>query len=91
MMDEPDDCSPELSLTLPEGWTFTPRLRRGDDLAHGGVAELHENGVLRCRMLLSNLDRDRKVALDRVATRVELWLAEWQSRDHSGNSDFADL
>jgi hypothetical protein len=91
MMDEPDDCSLELSLTLPEGWTFSLQLTRGDDLSHGGVAQLHENGALRCRMLLSNLDGDRQVALDRVATRVELWLAEWQSRDHSGSSGFADL
>jgi hypothetical protein len=42
-------------------------------------------------MLLSNLECDRKVALDRVATRVELWLAEWQSRDHSGDTGFVDL
>ena len=89
-MDEPD-CSLELSLPLPEGWTFNLQLKRGEDQSYGGLAEFHENGVLRCRMLLSNLDSDRKVALDRVATRVELWLAEWQSRDHSGNTDFADL
>jgi hypothetical protein len=52
---------------------------------------LREGGVLRCRMLLSNLDRDRKLALDRIATRVEFWLAEWQSRDHSGTTAFVDL
>lgn len=90
-MDEPEDCSLELLLALPEGWSFNLQLRRGDDQTHGGIAELHENGVLRCRMLLSNLDGDRRVALDRVATRVEMWLAEWQSRDHSGSTGFADL
>lgn len=90
-MDEPEDCSLELALDLPEGWTFSLALKRGEDRCHGGVAELHEHGVLRCRMMLSNLDSDRRVALDRVATRVELWLAEWQSRDHSGTTGFADL
>lgn len=89
-MEEPDS-SLEISVPLPEGWSFSLRLTQGEDQTHGGVAELHEGGVLRCRMLLSNLDRDRKVALDRVATRVELWLAEWQSRDHSGSTGFADL
>jgi hypothetical protein len=85
------DDNLELSLNLPEGWTFDLQLTRGEDQTHGGVAELREGGVLRCRMLLSNVDRDRKVALDRVATRVELWLAEWQSRDHSGSTGFVDL
>ena len=47
-MDEPD-CSLELSLALPEGWTFNLQLKRGEDQSHGGLAELHENGVLRCR------------------------------------------
>lgn len=81
----------EISPDLPAGWTFDLQLTRGEDQTHGGVAELREGGVLRCRMLLSNLDRDRKVALDRVATRVERWLAEWQSRDHSGSTGFDDL
>jgi len=85
------DANLEISLNLPEGWTFDLQLTRGEDQMHGGVAELREGGVLRCRMLVSNLDRDRKLALDRVATRVEFWLAEWQSRDHSGSTGFADL
>lgn len=91
MDNEPEDCSLDLSRALPEGWTFSLELKRGEDQAYGGVAALHEGGVLRCRMLLSNLDSDRQVALDRVATRVELWLAEWQSRAHSGSTGFADL
>lgn len=90
-MEEEQDCSLDVSLTLPAGWRFGLKLTRGEDLFYGGVCELHERELLRCRMLLSNLDRDRKVALDKVATRVELWLAEWQSRDHSGNTDFAEL
>lgn len=85
------DANLEISLDLPEGWTFDLQLTQGEDRTHGGVAELREGGVLRCRMMLSNLDRDRKVALDRVATRVELWLAEWQTRDHSGTTGFVDL
>ena len=85
------DANLEISLRLPEGWTFDLQLTQSEDQLHGGVAELREGGVLRCRMLLSNLDCDRKVALDRVATRVEFWLAEWQSRDHSGTTGFADL
>jgi hypothetical protein len=85
------DTNLEISLNLPEGWSFDLQLTQGEDQTYGGVAELREGGVLRCRMLLSNVDRDRKAALDRVATRVELWLAEWQSRDHSGSTGFVDL
>jgi hypothetical protein len=85
------DANPDISLDLPEGWTFELQLTRSEDQTHGGVAELREGGVLRCRMLLSNVDRDRKVALDRVATRVERWLADWQARDHSGSTGFIDL
>jgi len=85
------DASLEISLNLPEGWTLDLQLTRSEDRTHGGVAELREGGVLRCRMLLSNLDRDRKLALDRIATRIEFWLAEWQSRDHSGTTAFVDL
>jgi hypothetical protein len=90
-MEEEQDCSKEVSLALPAGWRFGLRLTRGEDLFYGGVCELHEGELLRCRMLLSNLDKDRRVALDKVSARVGLWLAEWQSRDHSGTTGFADL
>ena len=90
-MKPPEDCSPELSLAVPEGWSFSLRLTQGPDGAHGGVAELHEGDSLRCRMQLSNLDRDRAAALERVAERVRSWLAEWATRDHSGSTGFADL
>lgn len=86
-----NDSPPDIDVPVPEGWTFHLQLTQAEDLSHGGVAELREGGVLRCRMMLSNLDRDRRVALERVARRVGLWLAEWQARDHSGNTDFADL
>jgi len=90
-MEEPEDCHDEVAIPLPEGWRFSLRLTRGEEDFYGGVCELHEADVLRCRMMLSNLDRDRRLALDRVASRVEAWLAEWQARDHSGNTGFSDL
>jgi hypothetical protein len=86
-----DDCSHEVDIALPPGWRLHLKLRRGEDRFHGGTAELFEGEVPRCRMLLSNLDADRRVALARVETRIGLWLAEWQSRNHSGNTGFADL
>jgi hypothetical protein len=91
LMEEPEDCSVQASIALPEGWRLSLHLTRGEEDFYGGVSELYEGDVLRCRMMLSNLDRDRRVALGKVATRIELWLAEWQSRDHSGNTNFADL
>ncbi len=90
-MEEAEDSSREVSIALPPGWRFSLRLTRGEDGFHGGVSELHEGEQLRCRMMLSNLDRDRQVALEKVAARLEHWLAEWQSRDHSGSTGFADL
>jgi hypothetical protein len=88
---EESDCSGEVSLALPVGWRISLRLTRGEDEFYGGVSELYEGDKLRCRMMLSNLDRDRRAALDRVATRVARWLAEWQARDHSGNTSFSEL
>ena len=91
-MEEPEDCSRiQASIALPEGWRLSLHLTRGEEDFYGGLSELFEGEVLRCRMMLSNLDRDREVALGKVANRIELWLAEWQSRDHSGNTNFADL
>ncbi len=86
-----DDCGDAAAIALPPGWRLALKLRRGDDGFHGGTAELFEGDAARCRMQLSHLDRDRQVALARVATRIGLWLVEWQSRDHSGNTGFADL
>jgi len=90
-MQEPEHPDLDLPLKLPTGWSFSLKVTRGEDQSHGGIAELREGEVLRCRMLLSHLDSDRHLALDRVATRVELWLADWQSRPHSGDTGLSTL
>lgn len=76
---------------LPDGWSITLDLVPDASGELGGVAELSEDGVLRCRMVLTRYGTDRASAIARVNARVDYWLSEWLSRPHSGTTSFGEL
>ncbi|SFM02810.1 hypothetical protein [Variovorax sp. OV329] len=76
---------------LPPGWKL--ELALGPDASGqlGGVAELWDGQVMRCRLVLTRYGQDRAAAIARVNARVEYWLSEWLARPHSGDTQFSDI
>lgn len=81
----------DVMASLPPGWTLEMKLAPDADGELGGVAELWQDGTLRCRLVLTRYGQDRAAAVARVNARVEYWVSEWLARPHHGDTGFASL
>jgi hypothetical protein len=76
---------------LPPGWRLDMKLGPDAEGELSGVAELWEGPDLRCRLVLTRYGQDRTAAMQRVHSRIAYWLSEWQSRPHTGSTEFGEL
>ena len=65
---------------LPERWRYSIQLDLNADGQYGGAIELKYDGVLKCRMAVTHLGRDKSEALQHARERAERWMADWVSR-----------
>ena len=76
---------------LPDGWRLDLKIAPDAEGELGGVAELWEGPDMRCRLVLTRDGPDHTAAVQRVHSRIEYGLSEWQSRPHTGRTGFGEL
>ena len=73
---------------LPERWRYSIELNATEDGHYGSTLELKCDGVLKCRMALTRIGRNKPEAYRRTKERAERWMADWTSRQGNGDTLF---
>ncbi|MEJ8853623.1 hypothetical protein WKW79_03540 [Variovorax robiniae] len=81
-----DPAGDERGPRLPDNWRCSIELEATGDGQYGGTLELKCDGVLKCRMAITHMGRDKAEAYRRATERAERWMADWMSR-HPGEGD----
>ena len=75
-----------------EGWEI--RICLSAALLDGqaaGHADLLRDGEHKCRVALSGRYPDAASASDALERKAKAWVDDWRSRDHTGDTGFADV
>jgi len=65
---------------LPDKWGCSIELNTNADGQYGVTIELRHDGVLKCRMAVTQIGRDKSEAFLRAKERAERWTWEWVGR-----------
>lgn len=81
----------EVRRFVYQGWEIRICLTPSVGDHAGGHADLWRDAVHKCRVALSGRYADEVQACDALERKARAWVDDWHSRDHTGQTDFADL
>jgi hypothetical protein len=84
----------EVKRFVYEGWEVRICLtvvNDGHEIQAGGHADLWRDEVHKCRVALSGRFADEAETCDALERKARDWVDDWHSRDHTGQTGFADL
>ena len=85
----PTGTDPEGPLA-PADWTMTIGSEEQGETVHY-FADVYRDGARICRLALTGIAASEQEAHSRLAVNARLWIADYLSRPHSGNTEFGAL
>ena len=80
------------SQEFHEGWDFLFYITRESEGGRFvGIAEIQKQGQLHCKVLSVHPESSGQFAIDHLRELCQVWVADWVTRSHSGDTDAMPL
>lgn len=75
------------SQEFHEGWDFLFYIARESEGGRFiGIAEIRKQGQLHCKLVAVRPESSSQFAVDRLREQCQVWVADWATRPHSGDT-----